>query len=379
MTILTRRALIQAGILGAVGTGTFRNTFAADPALIVRNTRPLDLETPVEVFDKYLTPNRLFFVRSHFGAPAIGLSAWQLEVSGSVTKPLSLSLQDLNEFEQVTIAAVLQCSGNGRAFFKPVIPGIGWERGAVGNAEWSGIRLKDLLARAGIGKDAAHVHLQGADGPPSPKTPAFLRSIPIGRALDPNTLLATRMNGEPLPRQHGGPIRLVVPGWSGNHWVKWLRWITVASNEAPGFYMQTGYRMPKVPVPPGVNPKPSDLEPVTYLNVKSLIAWPARSRDIQSGAVEVLGVAWTGLGLVTKVEIAVDNGAWQSAALVGPEREGSWRQWRFAWTSQRGRHTIRARATDSSGAKQPPATPWNKSGYLWNGIDEVTVGVKERA
>jgi DMSO/TMAO reductase YedYZ molybdopterin-dependent catalytic subunit len=187
------------------------------------------------------------------------------------------------------------------------------------------------------------------------------------------------MNGEPLPREHGGPVRLVVPGWSGHNWIKWLRRITLAPEEAPGFYMQTGYRLPKVPLPPGVNPKPSDLEPVTYLNVKSLIAAPARERALRSGPFEVRGVAWTGRGLVNRVEIAVDHGAWQRANLVGPEHEGSWRQWRFAWNAQPGRNTIQARATDSSGATQPLATPWNKSGYLWNGIDEVTVEVKDGA
>src|SRR4051794_20739058 len=163
----------------------------AEPDLIVRSTRPLDAETPVEVFDRFLTPNKLFFVRSHFGPPAVGLSPWRLEVDGLVNRPLNLGLDDLKGLPTTTLPAVLQCSGNGRANFSPTIPGVGWDRGAVGNAEWSGVRLVDLLERAGIKPWAAHVQFHGADTPPNPKTPAFFRSIPLARAIDPGTILAT--------------------------------------------------------------------------------------------------------------------------------------------------------------------------------------------
>jgi DMSO/TMAO reductase YedYZ molybdopterin-dependent catalytic subunit len=379
----TRREMLRAGLVSALGlTGPIYATEQklavqeANPAgrlaLLVRNSRPLDAETPVEAFDRYLTPNELFFVRSHFGPPAVGLRPWTLAVRGAGENPLLLSLEDLAKFEQVTRPAVLQCSGNGRAFYTPRIPGVGWERGAVGNAEWSGVRLKDVLQRAGFPRDAAHVHLLGADAPPSPKTPPFFRSIPLERALDPNTLIATRMNGELLPVLHGGPMRLVVPSWAGNHWIKWLRTITLSATEAPGFYMQTGYRMPKVPAPPGAELKPADLKPVTTLNVKSLIASPSRGASLRAGRIEARGVAWTGEGLITRVEVAVNGDSWKTATLEGPEIEGSWRLWRFACDARPGAFQIRVRATDSSGATQPDATPWNRSGYLWNGIDEVT-------
>ncbi|MBX6316652.1 MAG: molybdopterin-dependent oxidoreductase, partial [Isosphaeraceae bacterium] len=229
-----------------------------------------------------------------------------------------------------------------------------------------------LLERAGVKPGAAHVHLLGADGTPAPKTPPFLRSIPIERALDPMTLVASGMNGEPLPLLHGGPLRLVVPCWSGNHWIKWLRTIRVARDEAPGFYMQVGYRLPKQPAPPNAALKPEDLVPVTTLNVKSLIARPAHGAQLEPGRHSIRGVAWTGEGRITKVEVAVDGGPWQPAQLEGPEHRGSWRLWRFAWEAQRpGRHTICCRATDSEGHTQPETTPWNRSGYLWNGIDQV--------
>ena len=254
---------------------------AGDGSLIVRTLRPLNLESPVSALDSWLTPNDQFFIRSHFGAPAVDLHPWELEISGLVDRPARLSLAGLHGRAQVTLPAVLQCSGNGRSLFRPGMPGVGWVRGAVGHAEWTGVRLADLLEEARLQTGAAHVHLIGGDAPPSPKTPAFIRSIPIDRALDPNTLLGLRMNGVPLPALHGGPLRLIVPGWAGNNWIKWVRRIVVAREEAPGFYMQTGYRIPRSPLPAGVTPKPEDLVPVTWLNVKSLITWPDRDAALR--------------------------------------------------------------------------------------------------
>jgi DMSO/TMAO reductase YedYZ molybdopterin-dependent catalytic subunit len=359
-----------------------RGTAAADDQpssvpLIVRNRRPLDLESPVSALDHWLTPNELFFVRSHFGPPAVGLEPWELSIEGLVDRPLRLRLAELGKFESISVPAVLQCSGNGRGFFRPRVPGVPWERGAVGHAEWSGVRLADLLKHAGVKPGAGHVHMIGGDGPPSPKTPPFIRSIPLERALDPTTLVTTAMNGEPLPLLHGGPVRLVVPGWAAQNWMKWLRRLVVARDEAPGFFMQTGYRIPRVPMPPTAVVKPADLVPVTVMNVKSLITWPAEGDRVALRPHDVRGVAWTGSGHVVKVEFSTDRDpAWKPAELIDPERAGSWRRWRFAWTPPaQGRCVLRVRATDSNGQVQPETTPWNKSGYLWNGIDQVTCTV----
>jgi DMSO/TMAO reductase YedYZ molybdopterin-dependent catalytic subunit len=377
MTETTRREWLR-GAAGAVALGgawAGRGAVGAEPELIVRSSHPLDLETPVEVFDQFLTPNNLFFVRSHFGAPAEGLVPWQLAINGLVERPLALGLRDLEKIEHVAAPAVLQCSGNGRSFYSPTVPGLGWGRGGVGNALWAGVRLADLLHRAGLKlkPDEGHVHLHGADAPPSVKTPAYLRSIPLARALDPNTLVATAMNGAPLPSLHGGPLRLVVPGWGGNHWIKWLRAITVSREEAPGFYQQNGYKMPKVPTPPGVDVKPADLVPVTTMPVKSLIARPVAGARVPAGRVEVRGVAWTGAGHVTRVEVAAGaSGPWREAAFLTEVRPFAWRLWRGTVDApRRGKLLIRARATDSNGQTQPESTPWNRSGYYWNGIDTV--------
>ena len=294
-----------------------------------------------------------------------------------VERPFTLTLDELGALEQVTLPAVLQCAGNGRGLFRPNIPGIGWEKGAVGNAQWTGVRLMDLLDRAGVRGGAAHLHLLGADRPPNPKTPPFLRSLPLSKAIDPTTLVATMMNGEPLPELHGGPIRLVVPCWTANHAVKWLRSITVSDVEAPGFYQQTGYRIPRALAPPGslIEDPIAELVPVTAMNVKSLIGPIGDGGALRAGNVPISGVAWTGPGRITEVEVAVDDGPWMPATLGGEDVEGSWRTWRFDWEAAPGRHVIRARATDSHGATQPEQSPWNKSGYLWNSIDQAEVDV----
>jgi DMSO/TMAO reductase YedYZ molybdopterin-dependent catalytic subunit len=381
---MSRRVLLRRGLLGAGASGLIlgpRRGLAARPgeasrddrAMIVRSRRPLNLESPVAALDRGLTPNDLFFVRSHFGAPAVDLGPWEVEVVGLVSRPLRLTLGDLGRLEQATKAAVLQCAGNGRGLYRPRVPGVPWERGAVGQAEWSGVRLADLLDRAGLRDGAAHAHFHGGDAPPSPKTPAFVRSIPLDRARDPATLLALRMNGEPLPALHGGPLRLVVPGWAGNNWLKWVRRIVVAREEAPGFYMQTGYRMTRTSVPPGASPSGVPLDPVGWMNVKSLITAPERGSMLAAGPVEVRGVAWTGRGHVTRVDVRIDReGRWLAATLLGSPEPGSWRPWRLTWRpAGRGPHVIAARAADSMGQVQPETPAWNRSGYLWNGFDTV--------
>ncbi|MEK6634498.1 MAG: molybdopterin-dependent oxidoreductase, partial [Nitrospirota bacterium] len=214
---------------------------------IVRVMRPYDAETPVREFTSYVTPNHRFFVRSHFGPPAPELIAeanWRLHVGGLVEHPLELTLKDLKEFERVTITAVVQCSGNGRAFHRPKVPGVQWERGAVGNAQWTGVRLRDVLAKAGVRHTAKHVQLQGADRPVVSSVPLFTRSIPLEKAVHPDTILAYDMNGRPLPLLHGAPLRVITPGWMADSCTKWLTDITVQADEAKGYYMQTAYRVP---------------------------------------------------------------------------------------------------------------------------------------
>jgi DMSO/TMAO reductase YedYZ molybdopterin-dependent catalytic subunit len=347
--------------------------------LTVRVTRPFDAETPVREFISYLTPNHRFFVRSHFGPPQpelISDATWRLRVSGLVERSSELTLKQLREMEAVTITAVVQCSGNGRAFHRPKVPGVQWERGAVGNARWTGARLRDVLATAGIRPEAHHVQFQGADRPVVASVPLFTRSIPLEKALHPDTILAYEMNGRPLPLLHGAPLRVITPGWMADSCIKWLTEITVQAEEAEGYYMQTAYRVPTKSVEPGTTSSvPST--PVEAMVVKSLIAAPQEGETVKSGPVTIQGVAWSGEARVVKVDVSFDEGkSWEPARLGGDDHPYAWRQWQFLWKAKSpGTFTILCRATDARGDVQPSVSPWNPSGFLWNGWDRVTITV----
>jgi sulfite oxidase len=278
----------------------------------------------------------------------------------------------------VTLPAVVQCAGNGRAFFRPKVPGAQWEKGAVGNAKWTGVRLGDVLKRAGLGSKAKHVQLLGADRPVLPTVPLFIRSIPMEKAMHPTTLLAYEMNGEPLPMLHGAPLRLIVPGWAGDSCVKWLTHLTVQEDEADGFYMQTAYRMPVTPIKPGEPVLPSEMVPITEMVVKSIIAQPLDGAAVSGDTVRVQGVAFTGEGEIVRVEVSMDGGKQWHGADLGAERAPyAWRLWRYEWKgSKPGRYTILSRATDSRGHTQPMATPWNPGGFLWNAVDVVHIEIR---
>ncbi len=327
---------------------------------VLRNSRPLDLETPVEAFRHFLTPNDMFFVRSHHAEPTLDGAAWRLRVQDR-----EFGLEELQKLENVTITAVLQCTGNGRGFYRPRVPGIPWERGAVGNAEWTGVPLARVLELAGIDpKGPDHVVFQGADKPMMDTVPVFARELPLAKCLHPDTLLAWQMNGQPLPRLHGGPVRLVVPGWYGEDWVKWITSIRVQATEYDGFYYKTGYRY--------------NGQPMTEMLVRSLFSSPAQGSSVR-GTTQLRGVAWSGgEAWVNKVEISDDEGkSWSVAQLQGEAKPYSWRHWLHEWTPSRsGKHSLWVRASDSSGKTQPlESSPWNPGGYLWNSVDRLEVTV----
>ena len=383
--LVSRRRFIElaAGGLACAVTGlsVLRGSSEAGAAekLITRVSRPYDAETPVEAFASWITPNDRFFVRSHFGPPPsdrIDPASWRLSVKGLAERPLSLSLSDLSHFEEVSVTAVVQCSGNGRAFHRPHAGGVQWKKGAVGNARWTGARLRDVLAKAGVQTKAKHLHLLGADRPVLPSSPLFLRSIPIEKALHPDTILAYRMNGEPLPLLHGAPLRLIAPGWMADACVKWLTDLTLGETEAPGYYMQTAYRYPARPVQPGEKIDPADLRPVEAMIVKSLITQPLDGGTV-NGGMKVQGVAWTGEGRIVSVEVSADEGkTWFRARLTVDEVPYAWRIWEHDWRPARsGSHVLLCRATDDRGHTQPERSPWNPSGFLWNGWDRITVDV----
>jgi DMSO/TMAO reductase YedYZ molybdopterin-dependent catalytic subunit len=308
---------------------------------------------------------------------ALEASNWSLQIEGDVNTPTTLSLDDVRKMPSASITAVLECAGNGRAYFDPPVAGIQWTKGAVGNARWTGVRMADVLKRAGIKGTGRFVIMNAADRPLG-TMPDFIRQLPLEKAMHPDTLLAYEMNGQPLLPLHGFPLRAIVPGWEGAYAVKWLTSLRVSPSESDSFWVTTGYRYPTKRVAPGAAVDPKDMAPLTGLTVKSLITKPADGASLTPSKIEVAGFAWAGEPDVTRVDVSTDQGAtWQAARLVGEQAKYSWRRFEFAFEASRPEsYLILARATDSSGRTQPMAPPWNPAGYLWNAPDSVRVEVK---
>lgn len=346
--------------------------------MIMRSYRFLDLETPTDAISSWITPVEHFFVRNHMFEPTtIDVRTWKLTVSGEVEHPLELNISDIRKFPPASITNTLECAGNGRAFYQPHVPGVQWQKGAVGNAVYSGVRLKDLLKRAAVKSTGRHVMFRGLDEVPG-KVPPFIRSIPIEKALDPNTLLGTHMNGAELPKHHGFPVRCITPGWIGAASVKWLTEIRVLDREFDGNFMSPGYRLPNQPVKPGEAVNPADTTAITALNVKSIITKPVDGSLRKLTPISISGAAWAGEAQIKAIEISVDGGkAWEPAQFGREQAPYAWRLWHHVWKpSAPGDYIIRARATDDRGRTQPLTAQWNPSGYLYNAIDEVKVHVE---
>jgi DMSO/TMAO reductase YedYZ molybdopterin-dependent catalytic subunit len=347
--------------------------------MLTRSARPLDLEMPVSGFTDYITPIEHFFVRTHVYAPKVDASTWRLNVDGEVSMPLTFTLEDLKKLPAVELVSVLECAGNGRMFYSPTVAGLQWGNGGVGNGRWRGVRLADVLRRAGIKNSARQILFDGADVPLG-TMPDFQRSITVKKALDSNTLLAYEMNGETLPMQHGFPLRVIAPGWASDSWVKWVTSIRVLDKESDGFWMKGTYRHPGKPVAPGTLVPPDQMQPVTSLHVKSVIASPVDNAQALMGKpLTIRGVAWSGdAGPVTSIDVSVDDGrTWKPAVLHSDQKtQFGWRQWEFAWTPGReAYYTILARARDAAGNTQPVDQEWNPSGYLWNVAPRIGIDV----
>jgi sulfite oxidase len=377
-TALLSSAALTLGHLAWPQAGEAVSLTPGKEKLIIRSLRYYDLETPVTLLNSWITPVDLFYVRNHMSEPTtFDPDAYRLAVTGEVQHPLSLTLADLKKLSTATVTNTLECAGNGRAFYQPHVPGVQWQRGAVGTGRYTGPRLKDVLARAGVKPSGKHVAFKGLDEPPG-KVPPFIRSIPIEKALDPDTLLAMQMNGAPLLKHHGYPVRALVPGWIGAASCKWLTEIRVLDHEFDGNFMKPGYRLPKEPVAPGAEVKPEDTISITRLKVKSLITQPAEGATAKLGWIQIKGAAWAGETDVTKVEVSTNGGrAWNPAQLGHDHAKYAWRLFEYAWKpSKPGAHTVMSRATDSLERMQPAQAAWNPSGYLWNGMDQVNFHVE---
>jgi len=351
---------------------------AAD--MIIRSMRPEDFEMPLDGFSTWITPVGRFFVRTHVYTPNVDAASWQLRVEGEVTSPLSLGLADLRALPRAEFVSVLECAGNGRGFYDPAVAGLQWRYGSVGNARWAGVRLIDVLKKAGYSASAREVLFNGADVPIG-AMPDFVRAIPLAKAVHPDTLLAYEMNGQPLTPSHGFPIRVIVPGWAGDNWVKWLTNIEVRDKEFDGFFMKTAYRHPVRSIAPGATVDPADMTPVTLLRPKSVIVSPVERQSLTESATTIRGAAWSGESPVKRVEVSVDSGRkWRPAKLGGEQAKYGWRLWEADWVPPaRGSYVIMSRATDEAGDTQPLVQDWNPSGYLWNVVPQVRVEVGNSA
>jgi DMSO/TMAO reductase YedYZ molybdopterin-dependent catalytic subunit len=348
-----------------------------DPRLLVHSDGPLDYETPPALLDYYLTPIESFYVRSHMSSPTIDAAIWRLAIDGDVMTPANMSLDDLRRLPSVSVVATLECAGNGRAFFDPPVAGIQWRRGAVGTARWTGVPLVQLLRHAGLRGTAAHVWAAGADRPYGSQPP-FVRNVPLAKALDASTLVAYAMNDRPLPREHGSPVRLIVPGWEGAYSVKWLSRLTAAATASDSFWVANAYRYPARPVAPGAAVPPDQMVPLTGLVVKSLITTPAEGTIVAPGPITIGGFAWAGEQAIARVDVSVDGGTtWSQARLTGPQDRYAWRRFEHVAAIARPQAcTVVSRATDAAGRVQPIVPAWNPSGYLWNAPDVVRIEVR---
>ena len=388
---MDRRTFIAAGGLGAAAMATATAASLVDLALpggpslrpllprfpqkgemIVQRIRPPLLETPFEVFDQEtITPNDRFFVRWHWGdiPTSIDAAAYRLTIRGAVRSPLSLSLTELLRVgEHVEFAAVNQCAGNGRGLFEPRVAGAQWANGAMGNAVWRGVRLRDLLDRAGIARNAKIVRFKGLDKPLVDGAPHYMKSLPIDVARRDDTIAAFAMNGAAMPLLNGYPIRLVVPGWFSTYWVKMLSDIEVLPHEDDNFWMAKAYRMPTVPVKPGDKDFPT--VPVSTMPPRAFVTGPDGRPFERGTGIDLRGIAMGGDCGVERV-VALAGGRSYPATLEPELGKYGFRRWTVRLPALVGDVEVAVRATNTNGVAQPDVQSWNPSGYARDVVERV--------
>ena len=387
---IDRRKFLQAlawtaPAFSAIATGRFGH--AADPpgeayypGLITRQSSPENLEFPFASLNSVLTPTDRFYVRSHFNVPALKAADWSLRVEGHIQRPFEIGLDELRTLESRSTTALLECAGNGRIFLQPQQAGLRWEQGGVGNAEWTGAPLAQLLERAGVKSGAVEVILEGHDagkvGAPGPAGDIpFARSIPLDKALHAETLLAWQMNGEDLTPAHGYPVRAVIPGWYGMASVKWLKRIIVTDRRFDGYFQTFSYTIWQ---------RNSDglatLVPVTELAVKSQIARPMSHEVVAAGSeYRIHGAAWTGESQIAQVDVSTDGGqSWYPAELDGESAPYGWRLFHDRWQVPKapGDYVLMSRATDERGRVQPLQRDEDLRDAMISHVQRIAVRVK---
>ena len=374
--------VVDLDLPGGPSQRALTGAFPQKGSMILQRSRPPLLETPFETFDRgVFTPNDQFFVRWHWSVipEAVDVAAFKIAVRGHVNNPLSLSMADLLKMPRVELAAVNQCSGNSRGYFQPRVAGGQWGNGAMGNARWTGVRLRDVLDRAGIKGGAVAVRFNGLDQPVVDDGPDFIKSLDIEHARDGEVMLAFEMNGEQLPLLNGFPLRLIVPGWYSTYWIKMLNDIEVLDAPDQNFWMATAYRIPDTPHA-SVKPGQTGFEtvPINRMVPRSFFTNVVDKATVKSGAVlPVRGIAFGGDCGVSTVEISTDQGkAWKKTTLGRDAGTYSFRQWNTQLTKpQTGKLTLQVRCTNAKGEVQPSQPNWNGAGFMRNVIEQVELTI----
>jgi DMSO/TMAO reductase YedYZ molybdopterin-dependent catalytic subunit len=336
---------------------------------------PENSETPLDSIRGWVTPNRLFFVRNHFPVPQIDVATWRLEIGGSVARPRSWTWEELTALTERSVFATVECAGNGRSFLKQHVHGVQWGAGAIGHAEWTGVPLRLVLEQAGITAGALDVVFEGCDQGTEadhPEPMYFARSLPLAKALDPDTLLAYRMNGEILEPAHGYPLRLFVPGWYGIASVKWLKRIEVIDSRFRGYYQTTKYTIQRQ------TPQGREAVVVGPMVVKSEIIRPHEGSSLGLGTNRIFGVAWAGEEAIGSVQVSTNGGeSWEQAELIGPSAPYSWTLWEYLWeVAERGSYELLARASSGAGEIQPSDHNPLNGGYQIHHSRPISVRVE---
>ena len=361
---------------------TDRSGSAKSMGLIVRQREPRNLETPFDQLNSFLTPTELFYIRSHFPTPRLDVASYRLEIDGAVERSLSLSYEELRRMPSETRIATLECAGNSRVFLVPQVEGAQWGLGAVGNAEWTGVPLADLLEQARLRDEACEIVLEGADRgtpkePPIPPNPiSYARSLKRSKALQREVLIAYQMNGRDLTRDHGYPVRAIVPGHYGMAAVKWLTRIRAVREAFPGYWQTSDYGYWDHVLGHPVR------RALGEMHVKSEITRPGAYETLTPDArCTIMGAAWSGETVVTEISVSTDGGeTWEPAEFIDPAQRHAWRRWKLDWLTpdEPGTYTLLARARDADGHVQPDRHDPNQGTYVINHPIPIEVFVEER-
>jgi DMSO/TMAO reductase YedYZ molybdopterin-dependent catalytic subunit len=339
--------------------------------LIVRRDEPLNCESSLSTMTRgVVMSNADFYIRNHFPTPTVDTDRWRLRLDGLVLRPLNLQLNDLLSMPAKTMAVTLECAGNGRSLMSPPVEGEQWDLGAVSTAEWTGVPLADVLTQAGVFPAAREIVMRGADSAadPSRDPNRFERSLALSDMRASPVLLAYAMNGEPLPKEHGYPVRAIVPGWYAVNSVKWLTHIELIGGKFEGHFQASRYVYE--------SKRGGDVltEPVRHQRVRALITQPEEGDTVSGGRIEVRGLAWSGVAPIAQVEVSLNGEDWQPARMLGQPNPYCWQPWELIIQTTRPRDiSIRARAVDEAGRTQPDQGEWNRLGYGNNSIQEIKV------